>query len=159
ERDLLEPLCWAFSAGRGILVLAGSGAADSPALYEWKCESDENGTPVAGTLLLEQMVRDPRPMLWNRASKAAMGSSCNGENLVGPEVNALLAAPLVAFQRLIGVLCLTSGDKFEEQHLRFLRKTVGLIAGLLSNAVNAREQASEARQRRAEIHLEHNMVG
>ncbi len=83
------------------------------------------------------------------------------EILAGAQAGAYAAVPLVAFQRLIGVLCLARSSRasFEEAHLRFLRKAAGLVAGLMSNAVTARDQAMEARQRRAEINLEHNMVG
>jgi Nif-specific regulatory protein len=159
ERDLLAPLGWAFSAERATLVLAARGQGDAPSLYEWKSELASDGAGPPAAALVDRMVREPQPILWNRPSKPAGGAAGTLDLPVGPQVNGLAVVPLVAFQRLIGALCLTSKNHFDERQFRFLKKASGLVAGVVSHAVNAREQATAARLRRAEINLEHNMVG
>ena len=81
---------------------------------------------------------------------------------VGPRVSSILAVPLLAFERFIGVLCFATADPkagFEEDHLRFLTKAAGLTAALVDAALSARYRESEIRQRSAVANLEHNMVG
>ncbi len=150
EGCVLEPLCRALGAEHGTLVL--DSLEDTPLVYEWGGGPEGEASAAA---ILEQMTRDPRPVLWNRG---AAGPEPPG----GEEAASLVAVPLVAFEQLLGALCFTTTETaaaFDEQQLRFLTKAAGLVAGLLRHTAAAREQQMEAWQRRAEIHLEHNMVG
>jgi transcriptional regulator with GAF, ATPase, and Fis domain len=50
-------------------------------------------------------------------------------------------------------------DFADDDQLCFLTKIAGIVAVVLDGAVNAQNQETEALQRRAEINLEHNMLG
>jgi len=107
---------------------------------------------------MERMIREPAPILWNRAATEARPP----EIQTGPLVSSLAAVPLLVFGRLIGALCLTTSDStlcFDDDQLCFLAKMAGVLAAALDCAVNARNQETEAQQRRAEMNIEHNMVG
>ncbi|HEY9141257.1 MAG TPA: sigma 54-interacting transcriptional regulator [Bryobacteraceae bacterium] len=157
---ILESLCCALPAERGVLIVGGASPGEPDCVREWRKEQGSDGVSVPAAALLDIMTREPAPVLWRRATAPA---SANPPGMtVGPEVSSLLAVPLLAFGRFIGALCFATADPktgFEEDHLRFLRKAAGLAAALLDAAFSARNRESEFRQRSAVAHLEHNMVG
>jgi Nif-specific regulatory protein len=106
------------------------------------------------------MTHDPSPILWNGSPAGVPGTI--PDIPIGPQVTSLLAVPLLAFERFVGALCLTSDDprtRFDEGHLRFLRTAGGIAAALLNDALSAQIREMENRQRRAAANLEHNIVG
>lgn len=163
ERELLEPLCRALRAEHGTLILAAQGTGEPSAVYQWTDPQVSSKAADPAAMILERMIREPRAILWNRCSRQGLDFPANGlDGEIAPAIQSLAAVPLVAFEEFLGALCLTTGNAslpFDEQQLRFLTKSSGILAGLLHHAVHMRDQETEARQRQAEINLEHNMVG
>ncbi|MGD0364723.1 MAG: sigma 54-interacting transcriptional regulator [Bryobacteraceae bacterium] len=158
QRQILDSLCCAVPAEQGILVLAGLGPGEPNAVYEWRKQAGAPAT-VAPSPLVDRMMRDSSPILWNDSQDLP----AKGPDIpLGPQVTAAIAVPLLAFERFIGALCLTSSDpdtRFDEDHLRFLRRGAGIAAALLDDALSAQNRETENRQRVAAINLEHNIVG
>jgi Nif-specific regulatory protein len=160
ERQILESLCWALPAEQGIVALAGLSPGETASVIEWRRPQGHRETAVPYSALVDRMMQDPSPILWNDSPAGAPGNV--PDIPIGPQVTSLLAVPLQAFERFIGALCLTSGDprtRFDEDHLRFLRRAAGIAAALLDGAVSAQIRETENRQRSAAINLEHNIVG
>ena len=159
-RRILESLCSALAAEQGVLIIGGASPGEPDSVIEWRKTHSIDGVSVSPAALLDKMTREPAPVLWRRPVAPAAASTPG--MAVGPRVSSILAVPLLAFERFIGVLCFATADPkagFEEDHLRFLTKAAGLTAALVDAALSARYRESEIRQRSAVANLEHNMVG
>ena len=159
-RRILESLCSALAAELGVLIIGGASPGEPDSVIEWRKTHSSEGVSVSPAALLDKMTREPAPVLWRRPVAPAAASTPG--MAVGPRVSSILAVPLLAFERFIGVLCFATADPkagFEEDHLRFLTKAAGLTAALVDAALSARYRESEIRQRSAVANLEHNMVG
>ena len=80
----------------------------------------------------------------------------------GAPAKSVLAAPLVAFQKVRGVIYLDTSDpdaRFDENHLRLFSAIGGMAAMALENAHTVALLESENRRLQAEIDIEHNMIG
>jgi Nif-specific regulatory protein len=155
---ILESLSRAFLFEHGIIVLAGNSVVEFASVFEWKRDPDTLDAAVLPAASLERMIREPAPILWNRDANEANPPGIQP----GPLVASLVAVPLIAFERLIGLLCLTTSNStqcFNDEHLCFLMKMACAVALALDSAANAQNQETETRQRLAEMNLEHNMVG
>ena len=156
EAHILKSICGAVPAEYAALALAGLSAGDPGAVYEWRGDRAAADTATAASALADRLMQDPSPVLWNRSATG------NGMDFPGTQVTSALGVPLQAFDRLVGTLCLASGNpdvRFDEGQLRFLTSAAGVAAVLLDGAVSARIRDTENRQRWAAINLEHNMVG
>lgn len=160
ERQILDSLCWALPAEQGVLVLAGVSLGEPISVREWRRQPGNVETAVRPSALLDRMMQNPSPILWNGSPA---GAPANVPDIpIGPQVVSVLAVRLIAFERCIGALCLTSSDpktRFDEGHLRFLRRTAGIAAALLDDALSSQIRETENQQRWAAINLEHNIVG
>ena len=159
ERQLLKSICGALPAEYAILALAGNSAGEAGAVCEWRERQGRGEAAISAPALLDHMLRDPSPILWN-GLPARPPQNLAGIPL-GP-VTSLLGIPLLAFERFIGALCLAASDpgtRFDETHVQFLKSAAGLAAALLDGALTAQLRETENQQRSAAINLEHNMVG
>jgi transcriptional regulator with GAF, ATPase, and Fis domain len=155
---ILDSLCGALPAEHGVLTVAGP-SGEMPSVTEWSSQQASEGIAVSPNALLDKMMRDPAPVLWSRSAGSRNASA--PAIAAGPRVTSLLAVPLLAFERFVGAMALTTSDPqkgFDEDHLRFLNKAAGLAAALLDDAYSTRNRETEIRQRGA-ANLEHNMVG
>ena len=153
-------MCYALPAEQGVLIVGGASPDEPTAVSEWRKGTRSGVISVSPAALLDKMTREPAP----RVVDACRSGGCRGPVRYHGRrrVSSILAVPLLAFERFIGVLCFATADPmagFEDDHLRFLRKAAGLTAALLDAALGARYRESEIRQRSAVANLEHNMVG
>jgi Nif-specific regulatory protein len=149
ERPIIELIADAVPASRGALLLAG----DSRSAIAWNGSTD-------------RPVRVSGPVL-DRVLHELVGVLCAGEE--GPHLS-VLAAPLVAFDHVIGAIVLeadrgTPGDRdgarrsFDEGHLRLVMAIAGVAATAFAHAHQMEVLESTNRRLQAEIKLHHNMVG
>jgi Nif-specific regulatory protein len=158
QERIIESLSRAFSVEHGIIVLAGSSVVEFASVFEWKRDQDTIDAAVLPSASLERMIRKSAPILWNHDANEANPPEIQPGSLV----RSLVAVPLIAFEKLIGMLCLTTNDPtqcFNDDHLCFLMKMSCAVALALDNAANSQNQKTQARQRLAEMNLEYNMVG
>ena len=74
----------------------------------------------------------------------------------------ILAAPLVAFDQLIGAIVLeadAAGPGFDEDHLRLLMAMAGNAATALEHARQIERLEGENQRLQAELDIDHNMIG
>ncbi len=86
----------------------------------------------------------------------------SAHSLATRNISALLAAPIIVSDKVQGVIYLDSSDpavKFDQDHLQLLRATAGLAGVALENLRRVDRLESENQRLRAEISIEHDMVG
>jgi len=148
ERPIIELIADAVPASRGALLFAG----DSRSAIAW------NGST-------EEPLRVSGPVL-DRVLHELVGVLCAGDE--GQHLS-VLAAPLVAFDNVIGAIVLEAdrgrpGDRrgasgFDEGHLRLVMAIAGVAATAFAHAHQMEVLESTNRRLQAEIKLHHNMVG
>lgn len=78
------------------------------------------------------------------------------------KVNSLLCVPLLVAQRVLGVIYLDSTNpvaEFDENHLQVMTAVAGIASLAFDNVKHWEKLRQENQELRAEIELEHNMVG
>jgi Nif-specific regulatory protein len=78
------------------------------------------------------------------------------------DASSVAAAPLVGFERPIGVLYLEASDGigvFDEHHLRLLMAVAAAVAGALQNLRHIEQLQNENRFLRHEVQTDHRLVG
>jgi Nif-specific regulatory protein len=148
ERPIIELIADAVPASRGALLLSG----DSRSAIAWNGSSD-------------RPVRVSGPVL-DRVLHELVGVLCAGDE--GSHLS-VLAAPLVAFDHVIGAIVLEAdtgrpGDRggarsFDEGHLRLVMAIAGVAATAFAHAHQMEVLERANRRLQAEIKLHHNMVG
>ena len=79
-----------------------------------------------------------------------------------PSGGSILAAPLVAFDQVLGVIYLESDSKeqvFDEGHLRLLMSIASVAATALAYERQTESLADENRRLQAELEVEHHIIG
>jgi Nif-specific regulatory protein len=148
ERPIIELIADAVPASRGALLFAG----DSRSAVAW------NG-PADGPIRVSGPVLD-------RVLSELVGILCAGDQ--SQRHLSVLAAPLVAFDHVIGAIVLESDGStpdrsgargFDEGHLRLVMAIAGVAATAFAHAHQMEVLESANRRLQAEIKLHHNMVG
>lgn len=86
----------------------------------------------------------------------------SAQSLATRNISALLAAPIIISDKAQGVIYLDSSDpstKFDQDHLQLLRAIAGLAGVALENLRRVDLLENENHRLRAEISIEHDMVG
>src|SRR5262245_4597759 len=150
ERPLLELIADVVPASRGALVLSGDRPTEIASAAGWSRVPDEGGSVQVSRPVVEQVLHDAIGILTYEVPEgAAMPRS-------------VLAAPLVAFDKVLGAIVLEKDgahDRFDEGHLRLLMTIAAIAATALGHArhVDTLERAN--RGLLAQLNLDHNMVG
>ena len=144
SRQLLQSAFEAAPAQRGSVTLFDAQAPGECAAFGW--ERTRGAAEAANYQELIEQVKQERG--------AIFGEQAGGAGLIG--------APLVAFEKMLGVLVLESdggAGRFDENHLQLIT-ALGAIAGpALENSRRLELVESENRRLHAEIGFQHNMVG
>lgn len=148
-RPLLELIADVVPASRGALVAAGANPSAEPSAVVWSRPGDV------------RTVSFPR-VLADRVLGEGVGLLTSEPTLDnGPHVS-VLAAPLVAFNRVIGAIVLESDagvGRFDAGHLRLVMAIAGVAATALEHERHLESLEEMNRQLKAEIDADHNMVG
>ena len=84
------------------------------------------------------------------------------ESLVAAQISSLMCAPLIVFEKIVGVIYLDTSDptvRFDEGHLQLLAGIAGIAAVSLENARQMEWLEGENSRLRSTLAIEHNMVG
>lgn len=135
-------------------------AGEIAATAAWdRAQGPEHAVPV-NRAVTQQVFREREGVIVNNPG----GSSRNAEagDAGGEEVRSLLCAPMLHSGAALGAIYLDTREekgRFDENHLRVVT-AVGSIAALaLDNLRHWEELEEENRELRAEINLDHNMIG
>ncbi|MGH9345214.1 MAG: sigma 54-interacting transcriptional regulator [Terriglobia bacterium] len=160
ERQLLTAIFEVIPARRGAILLAG----DAPGEWEftfglWRGEESQRPVEVSRTVLQQVMQERSGTLSTDTYSDPALRGS---ESLYQAHVRAVLCAPLMVFDRLIGAIYADTSDQshiFDRDHLALLIGIAGVAAPALENVRRLAHLEAENRRLIDEIRVEHNMVG
>jgi len=160
ERPLIELITEAVPAARGALLFAG----DSHSAVAWHRSIEKRAPLRVSGPVIDRVLQELVGILWTGDPTPGAG----GRPADAPRVS-VLAAPLVAFDRVIGAIVLEADAEgpgnprgrrgFDEGHLRLVMAIAGVAATAFAHArqMEALERAN--RRLQAEVKLHHNMVG
>jgi len=150
ERPLLELIADVVPASRGALVLSGDRPMEIASAAGWSRVSDEGGSVQVSRPVVEHVLRDAIGILTYEFPEGATTA------------RSVLAAPLVAFDKVLGAIVLEKDgahDRFDEGHLRLLMTIAAIAATALGHARHVETLERANRGLMAQLNLDHNMVG
>jgi transcriptional regulator with GAF, ATPase, and Fis domain len=158
ERELLQLTLEAIPAQRGAVLLLGKRAEEFASVYQWNPRAPDRAIPVSRRVV-ERIIGSRTALLSNDVLE---DPALLSETLVKGQVRALLAAPLIAFEKMLGVIYLDTEDprtSFEEEHLQLLTAISGIAAAALEGALRVEQLEHENHRLKAQIDVEYDMVG
>ncbi len=155
ENELLRQIFEVVPADEGAILLVD----DSREFAEivGLNRTDENEPINVSQTVVSQVLQTNQVILVT--DFAAEENLQNAESLFLRKVSSLLCAPVVLFEKTLGVIYLASAKaNFDESHLRFLTAVAGIAAVSIENARNFAFLESENARLRGET-LNQNMLG
>jgi len=148
ERRLMTSIFDITPAQRGAILLLSKGEAEFASAYGWTRDSGMGPVPSVSRPAVERAIHDRVSVLLD-AKKRDTASS-------------VVVVPLVSHGHALGVIALETDDPaapFDEDHLRLLTAIAAIAAAALENALHMEWLENENSRLRAEINLQHNMIG
>ncbi|MFN0121812.1 MAG: sigma 54-interacting transcriptional regulator [Blastocatellia bacterium] len=160
QRQILDLVLEVIPAQSGAILLTDKSGAEITSTFGWSRDG-EHARPVAVShTVVGRALAEGRGLLANdvTADQALRDSA----SLLVSHVRAVMAVPMKIFRRTMGVLYLVTDDpltRFDEDHLQLLTAISGIAAAALENAQRIEWLENENSRLRAEIDLQHDMVG
>jgi two-component system, NtrC family, response regulator HydG len=146
ERPLIELIAEVVPADRGAVILSG-----------------DSRTEIASALGCDRQAGGARTLHVSRPVIDRVLHEAVGVMTTGPlAASSVLAAPLVAFDKLLGAIYLESDSPdqpFDEGRLRLLMSIASVTATALGHEQHAEALADETRRLQAELDVNHHMIG
>ncbi|HXI40817.1 MAG TPA: sigma 54-interacting transcriptional regulator [Bryobacteraceae bacterium] len=160
ERQLMECIFEVVPASRGAILLTGDNPDEFSSVFSWDRESGAIAPfPVSGTVVRKVLEEKVGVLSTDVMEDAALGGS---KSLLAAETRSLLAVPLNVFERMLGLIYLDTGSptaKLDQDHLELMTAVAAISAVALENARHVERLEDENQRLKAEINIEHNMVG
>ncbi|HLK34412.1 MAG TPA: sigma 54-interacting transcriptional regulator [Terriglobales bacterium] len=158
--QLLGMILEIIPAERGAIVLSGNTPEDLSPAFAWdRVAGPAQPVQVSRTVVRQVIERKSALMVNDVGAEAELQEA---RSLSGQQVRSFLCAPLLAEERVLGVIYLDStaaAPGFDAQHLQMLNAIAG-IAALASQRVWRLEGLQRENQRlQADLKIEHNLVG
>jgi transcriptional regulator with GAF, ATPase, and Fis domain len=158
--QLLGMIFEVIPAERGAILLTGSNAGELSPAFAWdRASGPERPVRVSRTVVRQVLERRSAVMVNDVAGNVELQEA---QSLRMEGVRSVLCAPLLAGERVLGAIYLDSsqgGARFDVQHLQMLTAVAGLAA-LASQRVSRIESLKSENQRlRADLKLDHSLVG
>ena len=165
EEKILELIGGVIPADRGAILLGGRPPEEFASTYYWtrkRAAAGPVGAPAmqVSRTIVERVIREGVGLLSNDVFQDAAISGA--QSIIRARVGSLVAAPLVAFEKTLGVIYLdsqTPGTRFRQEDLELLTGIAGVAAAAFENALYVETLQRENRRLQAEMNLEHDMVG
>ncbi len=159
QRQLLDLTCEVVPAERGAILLAGHNSEEFSSVFGWR-RGESGDAPVrCSRTVAQRVLKEGVAMLSNNVLE---GEGNSVESLASEETRSLLAVPLVAYEKKLGVIYLSTSDPitwFDEDHLQLVTAIAGIAAVAIKNAQERELLETENKRLNAEINIEHDMVG
>jgi Nif-specific regulatory protein len=160
ERQLMECIFEVVPAARGAILLTGDNPDEFNSVFSW---DREVGTiapfPVSATVVRKVLQEKVGVLSTDVMEDVALGAS---KSLLAAETRSLLAVPLNVFERMLGLIYLDTGSptaRLDQDHLELMTAVAAISAVALENARHVERLEDENQRLKAEINIEHNMVG
>ena len=145
-------------AERGAVVFFDkAGEVSSTAAWD-RAQGPEHPVPVSKAIL-QRVFRAKSGVVVDTPQQPASGE---GQVAGDPGVRSLLCVPLVLSKEVLGAIYLDTTrpeERFDEHHLEVMSAVAGIAALALDNLRHCEQLQEENRALRAEIDIEHNMIG
>src|SRR5262249_47725771 len=119
----------------------------------------DHPVPVSRTIV-QRVLKEAIAVMHNDLLES--GDFRDARSLVSFQLRSVLAVPMVASERVLGVIYLGSRNpaiRFDESHLQLLTAIAGVAAMALENARHLERLESEKRLLQDQIDIQHDMVG
>jgi len=159
EQTLLEEILDAVPAERGAILLPARNPGEVDSAFGWSRTGTSTSIAVSHAIL-ERVMKERVAVLSNDVLEDSAIELTR--SLLQAQVSALLAVPLIAFDRVLGAIYLDSRDRatrFEEEHLQLLTGIAAIAAASLETALLVERLEKENHRLKAEINIQHDMVG
>ncbi|MGZ8847479.1 MAG: sigma 54-interacting transcriptional regulator, partial [Pyrinomonadaceae bacterium] len=158
QREILSLIFEVVPVDRGAILLR-DGEQEFSSLYGRDREDDSKPIHISRTVV-DKVLAEGVAILSNdiRTSEALS----TAESLVAAQIASLMCAPLIVFEKIVGVIYLDTSDptvRFDEGHLQLLAGIAGIAAVSLENARQMEWLEGENSRLRSTLAIEHNMVG
>jgi transcriptional regulator with GAF, ATPase, and Fis domain len=147
-------------AERGAILLLEDGASEPSSTVAWDRVSGPEHPVHVNRALVRRVVDQRVSILDNEVQPCPSlpPSGAAGQK----DAHSLLCVPLVAADKLLGIIYLDScnpATPFSQDDLQLLAAVAGLAAVAISNANQFERLGLENQQLRAEVNLQHDMIG
>jgi Nif-specific regulatory protein len=160
QRRLLESIIDVIPADTGAVLLLNDGSADEfGSTLGWSRHCGANETVHVSRSVVLRVAREQTALLSNDVCRN--GDPVN-ESLARRNVQSVLAAPIRAMNRMMGVIYLEALDpkvRFDDSHLQFMMGVAGIAGIAIVNARQVEWLQNENRRLNAEMNVQNNMVG
>ena len=158
EQQLLDSMLEVVPAERAAIFLVEDDPNEFVSIFGRERGSDGEGVVNVSRAIVHRVLREGKAVLGNDFPNSKYA-------LDAPEkspVQAVLAVPIVAFEKIRGVVYLDTRDpavKFEQHHLQLLSAIGSMAAMPLEGARHVDWLRAENRRLQQEIDIEHSMIG
>jgi transcriptional regulator with GAF, ATPase, and Fis domain len=158
ERPVIELIADVVPASRGARVVIDDRSREIKTAVGWSRGGGTGAAVQVSRPLIDRVLRDVVGILTHEGSESGPA----GGRPASHAARSVLAAPLVALDKLIGAIVLEAdgvGTPFDEGHLRLLMAIAGIAATAFEHARQIEWLEGTNRRLQAELNLDHNMVG
>lgn len=158
QREILNSIFEVVPVDRGAILLT-QGQEEFSSLYGRDREDDSKPIHISRTVV-DKVLAEGVAILSNDIRTSETLSVA--ESLVAAQITSLMCAPLIVFEKIVGVIYLDTSDpmvRFDEGHLQLLAGIAGIAAVSLENARQMEWLEGENSRLRSTLAIEHNMVG
>jgi len=159
QRRLLELIFESVPADSGAILLSDSSNQPVPTA-SWSRLPSVNNAVVVSRGVIEKVTETRAAFLSNDIDNGRALEA--NESLRRRKVQAVLAVPLLFFDKVTGVIYLETKEseaKFDAGHLQLMMGIAGMASIAIENAKQMEWLETENQRLRSDINIEHNMVG
>jgi Nif-specific regulatory protein len=160
QRQLIGLIFEAIPAEHGAVLLTERERNDISSTFGWSRRSDSQRSVTVSRNIVNRVLSEGVALMANNVKESlALGAYASIE---ASEIQALLAAPLKLFEKVIGVIWLYSDQpqaRFDDDHLQLMSAISGIAAAAIENARRMEWLEDENNRLRQEINIKHNMIG
>jgi Nif-specific regulatory protein len=156
---LLELVLEAIPGERSAILLAGKPGEEFSSVYHSKPPGSLRPMQVSGSIV-DRVMKEKVGLVSNDVLQDAAIDVT--DSILRARIGSLIAVPLIAFEKPLGVMyvdSLNNGTRFDEDHLQLLTGIAGIAAVALENALFVEKLQGENHRLKAEINVQHDMVG
>jgi Nif-specific regulatory protein len=158
QHEILNSIFEVVPVDRGAILLS-QGEDEFSSLYGRDREDEHKPIHVSRTVVNRVLTEGVAILSNDIRTSQTLSTS---ESLIAAQITSLMCAPLILFEKIIGVIYLDTSDptvRFDEGHLQLLAGVAGIAAVSLENARQMEWLEGENCRLRSSLAIEHNMVG
>jgi len=158
QHEILNSIFEVVPVDRGAILLS-QGDNEFSSIYG-RDREDENKPIHISRTVVDKVMNEGVALLSNNIRTSETLSTA--QSLIADQITSLMCAPLILFEKIVGVIYLDTNDqtvRFDEGHLQLLAGIAGIAAVSLENARQMEWLEGENSRLRSTLAIEHNMVG